>query len=214
MVFKKGIPSAFKGKTYIEIYGSKKRADEEKQKRFHSNKGGYKLGPLSKEVIEKIRKANMGHIVTKETRKKISNAQLGHKATKKTKKKMSKTWTNKITNGYIPFNCANFKRGHYSSKNNGLVFYRSSWELACMKYFDKADIDWVYETKKNRFYLKSINKYYINDFYLPKENKYIQVKGYVGRDNKFNIFQNEYRNLNTELWNRKVLEDKGILGEI
>lgn len=103
------------------------------------------------------------------------------------------------------------KGGYYNSKNKGVVWFRSSWELKVMEYFDKNDIDWIYETSKNRFFLKSINKGYVNDFYLPNEDKYIQVKGYPDGLNKFYTFQMEYPDLKTELWDTKVLKEKEIL---
>jgi hypothetical protein len=188
-----------------------RRAGEQRQKRSGPHKRGWKLAPCSDEHKKALRNALKNHPVTKASRKKISKAMSGRKITEKTKEKMSNTRINKIIGGYIPFNCANFKRGYYKSKKNGLVYYRSSWELATMKYFDKSNIDWIYETKKNKFYLKTIKRYYINDFYLPKEDKYIQVKGYVKLNNRFDIFRKEYNNLNIELWDRKTLEEKDIL---
>ena len=104
-----------------------------------------------------------------------------------------------------------YKNGNYHSKNNGQVWFRSSYELAVMKYFDKKNIEWIYETEKNKFYLSAIDRWYLNDFYLTKEDTYIQVKGWVKPNDKFFVFQKEYSDLNSEMWDSKILKDKGIL---
>jgi len=127
---------------------------------------------------------------------------------KETRKKLSES---NIRNGHVGIWHPKFKSGYYNSKNNGKVWHRSGWELSTMKYFDKNDISWIYETNKNKFYISTINKYYMNDFYLPNEDKYIQVKGYLKPDDKFFLFKDEYKDLHCELWNYETLKNKGIL---
>ena len=218
-IAKKGKPSKLKGRTYVEIHGAKKAKKIILNKKIGPHKSGWKLAPRSKEYIQKQIKSKTGHIVTKETRKKLCKARKGKsfeklfgvENAKITKKKMSNTRTKMVISGDKFCNNGKFKTGWYILKNGRRVFYRSGWESLVMKYFDKNNIEWIYETEQNRFYLSSINKYYVNDFYLPKENKYIQVKGYLRSNDKYHLFKKENPNLNIELWDVTVLKEKGIV---
>jgi DNA-directed RNA polymerase subunit RPC12/RpoP len=73
---------------------------------------------------------------------------------------------------------------------NGIK-YRSSWEVALAKYFDKKGIAFQYEPKS----FETPYGFYTPDFYVPAENVYYEVKGYF-RDgaarNKFEFFQKNY----------------------
>jgi len=197
-----GIPTGRKGITWEQEYGIEKA--RKLRKRLHLVNLGKESSKKGKTNIEFY-----GEEKAKEIFEKNEHTFF---------KKGQKFYNNGKSMGYgsigkIPgFNVnSKYKTGQYNSKNNGHVWYRSSWELKVMKYFDNNNTEWIYETKKNRFYLSSIERYYINDFYLPKDNKYIQVKGYVVPDDKFYIFQKEYSDLNSELWDNKILKDKGIL---
>jgi len=217
-----GFVSEKKNKTLEEMYGIEGA-------KLHRTKlrDGHKKNPHvgwhhTPEAKEKNRIAHLGKPTGRkgsleilygkekasEIRKKLILSHLGKIQTKESNLKRSKTLTeNMETKSIGKF----YKRGYYDSEKNGKVWYRSGWELQVMKSFDKKDMEWIYETKVNRFFLKSINRYYMNDFYLPKENKYVQVKGRITPDDKFFVFQKEYSDLNSEMWDSKILKDKGIL---
>lgn len=179
----KGRASKNKNKTYEEIYGMEGSIIQ-KQKLSLSQRGKH----------------------TERRGKKFDDF-FGIEKSKIIRLKMSEI---KVQNPIKSYN-SRFKNGYYQSKSNGLVWYRSSYELAVMRYFDNDSIKWIYEGTQNRFYLQSTNKYFLNDFYLPDENKYIQVKGYPNSVDKFEMFKCEYPNLNIELWDEKILKNKGIL---
>lgn len=102
--------------------------------------------------------------------------------------------------------------GSFTGEYNGNK-YKSSYELAVMKYFVKNNIRYEYE--KYRFKLTCLsNKFYRPDFFLPEQNLFIEVKGTLMTDtswDKISYFWFEYPKIKLEIWSKKDLEDKGIL---
>jgi len=163
----------------------------------------------AKKLKEKLRLAHLGQVSNRKGKTNIE--EFGEEKAKDINKRKSIAINNRLNkNPQTLFN-SKIKHGFYESKNNGNVWYRSSYELACMKYFDNNNIKWIYEGKQNSFFIKSEQKWYLNDFYLPEQNKYIQVKGWIKPEDKFFAFQKEYSNLQIEMWNNKILKEKGIL---
>jgi len=208
-------PMSKKGRENISHAQTKEVCEkgwETRRKRFGKSGGNVGNGG-SPETLKKIAIANTGKIISKKTRLRISIGRTGKglgPRPEKFKRRMSKERIELISSGKIKITGAG-KNGHYESKHNGRVRYRSSYELATMKYFDNNNIKWIYEGKQNVFYLKSIGKSYLNDFYLPDEDKYIQVKGYMPSDDKYYAFIKDFPELHIELWDGKVLKGMGIL---
>lgn len=68
-------------------------------------------------------------------------------------------------------------QGYYKSKNNGMVWLRSSWEYIYAKWLDSKNIEWKYETTS--FPLEN-GKSYRPDFFIYNNDtlKYIvEIKG-------------------------------------
>lgn len=111
---------------------------------------------MTSEVKEKIAKANkgrtsrLGAILSDDSKRKIGekakarfandpskNPMYGKKHTEDTKNKMSSIVTEQILSGKRRPHGNNHMCGtHTSTKTNKEMLYRSSWELACMKWFD------------------------------------------------------------------------------
>jgi len=203
----KGHCFGMKGKKHSEetkrkmskTHKGKKQSEEQKRKTSKFHKGKI----ISKKTRKKMSKLMKGRIISEETKKKMSEARKGTFMSEETKKKKSKIMTKLIIEG--KFNIiSNYKTGYY--KGN---FYRSSWELAVMKFFDENNIVWQYE--KKRFFLKKLGKYYVPDFYLPEKDIFVEVKGYIKKPDKFEIFQDEYPDIQSEMWTGKDLVNLGIL---
>jgi hypothetical protein len=128
----------------------------------------------------------------------------GKKHTEETKKKISESmYGNKNAN----------HRGDRQSYYKGIRM-DSSWEVLTAKYFDDNNINWKYDEKG--FKLSDGRVYYPDFFIYDEDNKFIklvEVKGYFRKANreKFEKFLNEYPDIKTELWNKKVLKEKKIL---
>lgn len=105
-------------------------------------------------------------------------------------------------------------RGDRQSYYNGIRM-DSSWEVKVAKYLDDNNYNWKYDSEK---FLLSDGRYIHPDFFIYDDNdnliKIIEVKGYFRDANKlkFQMFLNEYSNLNIELWDKTVLKNKNILG--
>ena len=84
-------------------------------------------------------------------------------------------------------------KGYYDSKNNGKVYFRSSWEYLYARWLDKNNINWKYEARQ--FKLKN-GKYYRPDFFIYENNILKHVVEVKGADKttlyKTNLLKNEY----------------------
>lgn len=127
---------------------------------------------LSEETKEKMSKAHKGKKFSEEHKRKISKSRKGFISSEETRKNLSLGMIKAIQNGWNPH--SNYKNGFYDSKNNGKVWYRSSYELAYMKYLDLIEEPWEYE--KHRIDLGDC--FYLPDFYLPYRDEFHEVKGY------------------------------------
>lgn len=96
------------------------------------------------------------------------------------------------------------------------LYFRSSWELAVAEHLDANGIEWLYEPTKFEisYTYDGVDKQgtYRPDFYLPTEQLYIEVKGYWRDDAsvKVEAFREKYANLRFEIWDKNVLQEKGI----
>lgn len=140
----------------------------------------------------------------------------GHTFTEETVKKISDGCKSTYLNGRKPWNdgikmpdefrykcrCSHLgqkpspkvatgKGGYYTSKNNGIIWLRSSYEIAYAKWLDDNDILWLYEHKH---YKLSDGSSYFPDFYLVYEDKYVEIKGYMypKAKHKIEMFIKEY----------------------
>lgn len=69
-----------------------------------------------------------------------------------------------------------YKSVEYSSKNNGVLYFRSSWEKVLASFMDANNIDWSYESLSIKFCYENKNHHYIPDFYLKDYNLILEVK--------------------------------------
>lgn len=188
------------------------RPQETKNKISNANKGKIRGIPKTQEHKNNISIALKGKPKSKEHRIKNSDS---HK-TLEYKNKMSgqnnpfygkhhtKETKDKIGNRYYPNgkNHANYgtlpspavshgKRCYYESSLQGLICFRSSFELAYAKYLDDNKILWMYE--EFTFEL-SDELTYTPDFFLPKFEKFVEIKGYMRKDAKCKVdkFKEEY----------------------
>jgi len=158
---------------------------------------------IGKECAEKISKTKKekfesGELVhpwigknhTQKTKNKISKARnkyyethdgywKGKKLSEESKEKMSETRTRKWINGEYDHIKKSWAKGkHYSKKSGRKMVYRSSWELAYMKYLDQNDNVISYDSECLRIPYYDINKHirhYIPDFVVQyKTGKYIE----------------------------------------
>jgi hypothetical protein len=208
---KKEFKQKWKNQKYCDLTCAGKKEFSEECRRNMGNK--HKGLIPSKETRLKISKANKGRKMkpmTQERKLKIGLGNKGKIRSEETKNNQSKRMIEMYLNGFNPKN--QYKKGFYTSKSNGILPYKSSYELAVMKYFDINNIDFIYETEFNKFKLSN-NRYYLNDFYLVKNKKFVQVKGFEMPDFKikWKLFCNEYPELKKELWKKDKLVELGIL---
>ena len=93
---------------------------------------------------------------------------------------------------------------YFNQSKSKYVWLRSSWEYGYAKYLDQNKIEWDVEV--NNYLLKD-GRYYRPDFFIYKDNnllKIIEVKskwsnGALDRIDKFNLFREEYKEINAEL---------------
>lgn len=64
----------------------------------------------------------------------------------------------------------------YSSKNNGVIHLRSSWERVLAEFMDDHDIKWSYESLSIKYEFNNRIRRYIPDFYLEEYNLILEVK--------------------------------------
>lgn len=159
----------------------------------------------SEESLKKMSESSKGYIPSEETIRKISESNRGKKISEEHRRKISLSNIERIQKGWNPF--SKFKTGYYDSKNNGKVWYRSSWELTYMKYLDSIDELWEYE--KHHFDLGDC--YYLPDFYLPNKDEFHEVKGYPRGLEKIEKFKEMYPEILLILIEKKNLEELNLL---
>jgi len=105
------------------------------------------------------------------------------------------------------FGVISHSKGSYYKK----IWMRSSYEIAFVKWLDRKNIKWQYESKT--FDLE--NTTYTPDFYLPEFNLYIEVKGYWRDDAKlkFEEFKQRYCGIRIKIVNKEELKENNIIKE-
>lgn len=150
-----------------------------------------------------------GKVLSEETKDKIRTARLGKKASKKTKLKMSASHAGKKNHMYGKPPSKKAGRGirtHYKE-----ICFRSTYEAKVAKWLDENSFEWYYEKYRICF-----DEYtYLPDFFIYENNSLttiIEVKGYMSVETKKMLNEIE-KNIHTnfEIWDKGVLEDKGIL---
>lgn len=91
----------------------------------------------------------------------------------------------------------------------------SRWEVGTARYFDNNGISWKYNEKGYRL---SDGRYYYPDFFIYNNDvlvKIVEVKGYFREDNrkKYNMFLDEYPDIDIELWERTKLYELHIINK-
>jgi len=203
---KKPSPLTEKGRDRIKkaLIGNKfmlgKHQTEEAKRKSSINNIGKHFRKMPLGFSEKISKCTKGK----------NNPMYGKRHKEESKIKIMNKRLEGIENGTYH---SGGRCGWYFDRKNQKYFYRSSYELAFMKYLDNLNLNWIFEGDKNIFFLKSIGRYYINDFFVEEWNKYIQIKGrkYPDKIDKFEIFKKENPNLKAEEWNKEKLVELGIL---
>jgi len=184
------------------------------QKRNHLIKDNYGMKNKhhtikSKQQIKQTKKNNL-LIHTIEAKQKISKAvklrvknnikKYGSSISPETRKKLIQN--NAQTGKKCPlYSGKGIKVPHYNI-HQGVVIAKSSYEKKVMEYFDKNNIDWLYEPKT---FILSTGKGYTPDFYIINKKEYIEVKGFCNIEymKKYDLFIKEYSHLKIKLWKLK-----------
>jgi transposase-like protein/AraC-like DNA-binding protein len=95
--------------------------------------------------------------------------------------------------------------GHRADLNN--QYFRSNWEANFARILEYNNIKYEYE--KHRFFLESMQRYYVPDFYLPDTDTWIEIKGYWIEDakDKFEFFKKENPDKNIKLIDKKPYKE-------
>jgi hypothetical protein len=109
------------------------------------------------------------------------------------------------------------KQAKSSNYSHILYHWLTGEELICTASYEKAVVEYLnfrmieFDWQPKIFEIKELNTTYRPDLYLIKERKYIEIKGYFrkGAKQKWGWFQENYPN--SELWDKKKLEEIGIL---
>lgn len=95
------------------------------------------------------------------------------------------------------------KHIYYNSPLQGIICFRSLYEIAYAKYLDSINEFWYYEIET--FDLGDTT--YTPDFFLPRRNKFIEIKGYMHKksQDKINKFLEQYP------WKLEILFKKDLI---
>lgn len=173
---------------------------------------GYKHLSISKRMLEnnpmknKITRKKVSESIKKlwknpNYKKIVSDAQKIIQNTEEVKNKQHKSHIGKPT--YIK----SIKSCCYSSTFQGIVWLRSSYELAYAKYLDSINEPWFYELET--FDLG--NSTYTPDFFLPQQEKFIEIKGWMTSISQIKIdkFREQYTFFTLEVLFKKDLINLG-----
>lgn len=141
----------------------------------------------SKKTLQRLRESpdfvhpRLGKHHSEETKKLISehhketgcvdgenNGMFGRNHTQASRDAMSETRTKRMIEGkYKEYGRNKHQCGTYSSSKMSREFwYRSSWELACMKHLDASEdvTAWEYESMRIPYYYENHKRWYVPDF--------------------------------------------------
>jgi len=161
---KRGKSTSLKGKTYVEIYGSKEQAEVEVKKRITPEKvrktaeknRGKKRSEETRRKISKALEGEKNYIFGKhhaeKTRQKISEGNKGKTVSKEARGQISRTHSQLIKEGKINPVTRGLSGYFYSKKNKRKLWYRSSYELQAYKILEQ---------------LSKVAKYESEPFYIP-----------------------------------------------
>lgn len=107
------------------------------------------------------------------------NGMFGRKHTEESKDAMSATRTQRMVEGkYKEYGKNNHRSGTYvSSKTGKEYWFRSSWELACMKYLDANEnvVTWEYESVRISYIYDNHKRWYVPDFLITFTDKHSEM---------------------------------------
>ncbi len=176
-----------------------------KETKFPGKRGGWNKGKKLNEIFDKEKEENIRFKMSK-------NHKGGGKASTPEKeiirrKKISEAILKRYNEGWES-TAGRTKKIKYISLIAGEVLIDGRWELAVCEYLDKHNIKWKRNKKRFPYIYENKNRTYCPDFYLIDSDIYIEVKGYqTNLDNaKWEQFRKEL-----EVWDKKVLREKGIL---
>src|SRR3990167_6210793 len=121
-------------------------------------------------------------------------------------------------------NCKDISVKQSRSQNNSciLIHWKTNEEIVCIGSYEKKVVEWLNENKIDYKWQSQIfetpfktelgnAKTYRTDLFLIKDDKWVEIKGYFRKDaeEKWDWFHKTY--LNSELWNKIKLKEKGIL---
>ncbi len=89
------------------------------------------------------------------------------------REKMSEKISKLYSEGIITNSSNKYKRGEYTSKNNEVFLYSSSYELESMILFDKSDNVKMWTNKHGiriKYYYNNLNRHYVPDFVVEFKN--------------------------------------------
>lgn len=150
-----------------------------------------------------------GKVVSEESKKKMSknnhlnnggvHPMRGRKHSEETKAKLSRAATRQSKR----------YKGNFSYNGSvGEIRMRSSWEVKYAEWLDAQNITWSYEPT----FELSNGKLYTPDFKL-EDGTVIEIKGYFRGDakKKWNMFVEEYPDINKQLLMKAELKELGVL---
>jgi len=155
------------------------------------------------EVRKKISETATGRIASLETIEKLRISHLGKKQSEETKLKRSVNMRGNKNPMFGKVPKFTGKRFYYNSPLQGEVCFRSSYELAYVKYLDANKILWYYEIET--FDLGDST--YTPDFFLPATEQFIEIKGYMRKKSqeKINKFLDQYP------WDLEILRRNDLI---
>jgi len=102
----------------------------------------------------------------------------------------------------------------YHWKTNEELVCTAGWEKKVAEYLNKNKIDFKWQHKIFDVVMKNGKKvtYRLDLYIVGRKNPWIEIKGYFRDDarEKWEYFHNNIKT-NSELWDKEVLEKKGIL---
>lgn len=97
-------------------------------------------------------------------------------------------------------------------KTNKAIVCQASYEKLVVEYLNKNKINFRWHPSAFKVIVNNVVRYYYPDLYLPNKRKWIEIKGYkreIGMK-KWNYFH-KYIKQNSELWDKGILKNMGIL---
>ncbi len=115
---------------------------------------------------------------------------------------------------YYPYQGGRVKWYSHTRNDGKEIKLQGTWEFETARYFDDNNEHYLVHGEFDSFSYSTETgiRVYYPDFYLPDKDIYIEVKGYFNdrMKNKLSAVRKEHK-VKIEIWQKKELEEKGIL---